>query len=411
MEIFVARQPVFDSRKKIFGYELLFRNGLENIFPDIDGDIASSAILSNIFFSFELKELLRNKPGLVNFTRKLIVQRIPLLFPVEHIIIEVLENIEPDDSVIDALKEIRAKGFRIALDDFVYHERFEPMMDLCRIIKFDIRATPLESLGEIVQDIKSRWKTVLLAEKVETHEEFREASEMGFTLFQGYFFSKPEVLSKKEISANKIAKIKLIHEISRTEIDLEKIEKLVKQDVSISYKLIKFINSAYFKRPNPISTLKDAIVFLGTSELKKFLNVVVTSDFCENKPDELIRQSIVRARMCEHLAGELSERYLAEELFTLGLFSLLDAMLDRSMEDIINQIRLPAKMKTALTGHDKDFNRILNTIQMFEQGNWESRLLNEIADKGIEDKLPGFYLDSLKMADSLLSASTSGKKN
>ncbi len=400
MEIFVARQPIFNTHKKIFGYELLFRNGLENKFPDIDGDTATSNVLSNTFFSFELKELLGNKPGLINFTQKLLLQKAPLLFPQKHVIIEVLETVEPTDAVLAALSEIKKKGFTIALDDFVYHKKFRPMMELCRIIKFDLITTPLDTLVDIVQDIRSNLNITLLAEKVETYEEFQKAKEMGFMLFQGYFFSRPEILSRKGISSVQISKIRLINEVAQPELNLNRIEKLIKNDVSVSYKLLKFINSAYFKRPNPINTLKDAITFLGTNELRKFINIVVTSDLCEKKPNELIRQSIIRAGMCEQIGTVINKTYLPEELFTLGLFSLLDAMLDHKMDEILRQIGLSEKMKAALAGNDEGFNQILNMVKLFERGDWENNCFSIIANALIEKELPLFYLNSLKMADS-----------
>jgi len=403
MEIFVARQPIFNTHKKIFGYELLFRNGLENKFPDIDGDTATSNVLSNTFFSFELKELLGNKTGLINFTKKLLLQKAPLLFPQKHVIIEVLETVEPMDAVLAALSEIKKKGFTIALDDFVYHKKFRPMMALCKIIKFDLITTPLDTLVDIIQDIRSNWNIPLLAEKVETYEEFQKAKEMGFMLFQGYFFSRPEILSKKGISSVQIARIRLINEVGQPELNLNRIETLIKNDVSISYRLLKFINSAYFKRPNPINTLKDAITFLGTNELRKFINIVVTSDLCEKKPNELIRQSIIRARMCEQIGTVINKTYLPEELFTLGLFSLLDAMLDHKMDEILKQIGLSEKMETALAGNEKGFNQILNMVKLFEQGDWGNNFFNTIENALIEKKLPRFYLDSLKMADSFFS--------
>jgi EAL and modified HD-GYP domain-containing signal transduction protein len=399
MEIFVARQPIFTKQKKIFGYELLFRNGLENAFPDIDGDIASSKTLSNIFFSFEIKEILGNKPGLINFTKNLILQKIPLLFSPQHLIIEVLEDIEPDKEIIAALEQIKKRGFIIALDDFIYHEKFRPIMELCKIIKFDLIATPLESLIDFVKDIQS-WDITLLAEKVETYEEFQQAKEMGFKLFQGYFFSKPEVLSKTEIPTSQITKLKLINEVGKKEFDLKKIERLIKKDVSVSYKLLKFINSAYFKRANPINTLKDAITFLGIDELKKFVNIVVISDFCETKPNELIRQSVIRARMCERCGTILKSKFLPEELFTLGLFSFMDALLDRKMEEILEHIIFSKKMRNALLGKDKEFNRISNIIISFEKGDWKNNIFNLISGAQIEAQLPEFYYDSVKMANS-----------
>jgi EAL and modified HD-GYP domain-containing signal transduction protein len=403
MDIFVARQPIFTRQKKIFGYELLFRLGLENAFPDIDGDIATSNVLSNTFFSFELKEILGNKPGLVNFTKELILQKTPLLFPKQHIIIEVLENIAPDQEILDALKEFKDKGFLIALDDFIYHEKFKPMMALCKIIKFDLIATPLETLSEIIADIQKHYKIQLLAEKVETYKEFELAKQMGFNLFQGYFFSKPEILSKKEVSASHITKLKLINEVGHTDLNFQTIEGLIKKDVSVSFKLLKFINSAYFNRMTPINTIKDALTYLGVDELKKFINIVVVSDLGENKPDELIRASVIRARMCEQCGSLFKTHFTMDELFTLGLFSAMDAMLDRQMEDILKNIYFSEKIKNALLGKDREFQKILTIVSSFEKGEWSNNFYKIMTGTAIEKKLPEFYFDAIKMANAFLS--------
>lgn len=400
MEVFVARQPIFDLQKKIFGYELLFRQGLENTFPNIDGDVATSNVLSNTFFSFELIEILGNKPGLVNFTKNLILQKIPLSLPQEHIIVEVLEDVEPDDEIISALKEFKEHGLDIALDDFIYHEKFKPLIELCKIIKFDLIETPLNSLVDIVKNIKAKYDIMLLAEKVETYEEYQKAKEMGFTLFQGYFFCKPEILSKKSITSNQISKLRLIEEVNRNELDLKKIEAFIKKDVSASYKLLKFINSAYFKRANPIGTVKDAMAYLGTEELRKFINVVIISDLSEAKPNELIRNSLIRGRMCERCGSILKTDFSTEELFTLGLFSSMDAILDRDMENILDNISLAEKMSKALLGKDKKFSKILEIVTKFERGDWESNLFDSISGTAFESNLPKFYFDSVKMANS-----------
>lgn len=400
MKVFLARQPIFTSNKKIFGYELLFRLGLENIFPDVDGDDATSNLMSNIFFPFDFNEILGGKPGLINFTEKLILQKIPLLLPKEYFIIEVLENIEPNENVISALSLLCEKGFTIALDDFVYHKKFLPMMDLCKIIKFDLRATPLDELSDILKQIKSNYKITLLAEKVETYEEFDQAREMGFDLFQGYFFSKPEVLSTKGISSGQITKLKLMNEVDRKELILQNIEELIKKDAAVSFKLLRFINSAYFNRQNPIHTIKDAITYLGTDELRKFIHIVVISDLSADKPNELVRTSIIRARMCEKCGTVLKTNFSTDELFTLGLFSLLDAILDCKMEDILKHIAFSEKMETALLGKNKEFNIILNIVKGFEQGDWENTFFAAISGKFIETKLPEFYFDSVKMANS-----------
>lgn len=401
MEIFVARQPVFTADREVFGYELLFRLGLENSFPDIDGDTATSNLLSNTFFSFELEEILSGKPGLINFTRNLILKRTPLIFPKEHIIIEVLEDIDPEPEIIDALTEFRRKGFRIALDDFVYDKKFDRMISLCQIIKFDLMATPLDTLEPVFKEIKADHSIALLAEKVETHEEFEQAKEMGFTLFQGYFFSKPEILSQKDVTPGQTTQLKLLNELGRAELDFKKIEDLIKQDISISFKLLKFINSAYFSRPSPIDTIKDSMVLLGETELKKFINVAVVSNLNPAKPNELTRASVIRARMCEQCGAHMNTRFSTEELFTIGLFSSMDAIMDMTMEKILDSISLSEKIKDALLGRDKQYKQINALVDSIEKGKWDSRLLKLIEGRAIMEKLPGFYRDAIKMADAM----------
>lgn len=399
MEVFLARQPVFTKNKKLYGYELLFRTGSDNAFPDVDGDLATTNLLSNLFFPFEFNEILGNKIGLVNFTKKLLLDRTPLFLPKEQFIIEVLEDIEPEEEILEVLALFKERGYTIALDDFEYHEKFDPMIETAKIIKFDLRATSLASLINIIDDIKSRFKVKLLAEKVETYEEFETALEMGFDLFQGYFFSKPEVISNKGVSASQMTKLKLINQISQRELDTDKIEEYIKNDAPVSFKLLKYANSAYFNRLVPIDTVKDAISYVGEDELRKFINVVVVSDMGVSKPNELIRVSIIRARMCEKFKQIFNSKFSREELFTLGLFSYMDALMDCSMEDILEHVSFSDKIKNALLGNDKEFSRMLDIILGFEKGNWDNKIYKALSGKAIEKKLPELYYESVKMAN------------
>ncbi len=404
MKVFMARQPILTADKNIFGYELLFRNGLENAFPGIDGNVATSNLLSNIFFPFDFNEILGGKHGLINFTKKMILQHIPLLLPKEHFIIEVLEDIEPEENVLSALSLLKERGFSIALDDFIYHKRFHPMMELSSIIKFDIKETPLNALRNIVQQIKADYDITILAEKIETHGEFELAKEIGFTLFQGYFFSKPEMLSSKGIVSSQITKLELINELGKSELNIAKTEEFIKNDAAIAFKLLRFINSAYFARRIPIDTIKDAITFIGTEELRRFINIVVISDLNTDKPNELVRISIIRAKMCERLGGIFNMDLKKDELFTLGLFSLMDAMLDCKMADILKHINFSDKMQEALLGRNRDFNKVLKIVISIDQGDWENNFFPYISGKSIEAKLPDLYLDSVKMANSLVNS-------
>ena len=399
MEVFLARQPIFNKHKKLFGYELLFRSGLNNAFPGIDGDIATTNLVSNLFFPFEIKQILGDKKGLINFTKKLLLEKVPLLLPKEQFIIEVLEDIEPDDDIISALSLFAERGYKLALDDFIYHSKFEPMIKLSKIIKFDLQATPLYTLIDIMDDLKSKYDIKFLAEKVETYDEFEIAKQMDFHYFQGYFFAKPEVISTKGIPNSHITKLKLVNEIGKRDLNIKKIESFIKNDAPLSFKLLKYSNSAYFNRKITIDTVKDAITYIGEDELRKFINVVVVSNLGDTKPNELIRFSIIRARMCEEFSTILKSKFSADELFTLGLFSYMDALMDCKMEDILQHLALSDKMKKALLGNDQEFSRMLDIIIGFEKGKWDQPIFKALAGSDIEKKLPRLYSNAINMAN------------
>ncbi len=278
MDVFVGRQPIFTADKKVFAYELLFRSSKKNGFSDYDGDLATSQVLANTFLLRGKDRILRGKPGFINFTRKLICEQTPRIFPRDQVFVEVLEDIEPEPEVINALRSLKKRGYTIVLDDFAYNDRFQEFIDICDIVKFDLIATPLDSIESIIEKILGMGHITLLAEKVESYEEFVQAKKKGFTLFQGYFFAKPEVLSQKSIGVNQISKLRLLAEIRESEPDLLKIRDLIKQDVSLSFKLLKLTNSSCFCRPVAINTIKDAMLVMGLGDLKKFINLAVIGD-------------------------------------------------------------------------------------------------------------------------------------
>ena len=400
MKIFVARQPILKSNKHTFGYELLFRDSLSNTFPDIEGDIATSKVLTHTFFAMGLDVVTDNKPALINFTRELLVKKAPLLFPKEDIIIEILENIEPDAQVVESVKELVKKGYQVALDDFIFHKKYISLIKFAKIIKFDLIATPLNTLQPILNKIKHIKKLILLAEKVETYEEFEQAKSMGFSLFQGYFFSKPEILSNQEIASNKMSLLKLIAEVNKSDMNLFKIGDMIKSDVYMSYKLMRFINSAYFSRKYEIGSIKDALAYLGNDEIKKFISMVAAAAIAENKPNELIRHSIFKAKMFELIGCFMHLTFSSDELFTIGLFSNLEAMLDTKMKSILKAIPFSDSIKASLLGNDKKINHIADIVKCFETGDWRNcTILTEDKNLDLNIVLSGFYLESLNMAN------------
>ncbi len=400
MEVYVARQPVLDRNKNTFGYELLFRGGMTNAFPDIDGDTATSKLLSNSFFSIGMEQITGGKKALINFTQELLIKKLPLMFPREKIMVEVLEDVEPDKEVIDACKEIAKKGYDLALDDFFYKPELEPLIALAKIIKLDFMATSIDEIKDLVEKL-SAYNVTLLAEKVETYEEFQQALDMGFEYFQGYFFSKPEILKGKDVSPSKITLLQIVAEANKADFSFDELEKLIARDVSISYKLMRYINSAYFRRVQEISSIKHAILLLGEKEVRRFVSLIGMTILASDKPDELTRASIIRARLCELLGKESPADVDLSELFTLGLFSHIDAIMDDAIESLMEKLPLSEGIKSALIANEGQLADFLNLTYSYETGDWEG--FNEMVGRiGIEDsKVPELYMDAVGWADSL----------
>lgn len=396
MDVFVARQPIFDKKKNIYGYELLFRSGDTNGFPDIDGETATSSLLSSSFFTVGLDKISSGKIVFINFTEDLIAKGTPQLFPPEKLMVEILEDVEPTPEIISACQQLKDKGYPLALDDFVYSKKFDELLHLSDIIKIDFRLTPLETIEEMVSSLR-RYKCRLLAEKVETYEEFEKAVALGFEYFQGYFFSKPEILKNKELSSSQLSLLQLLAEINRDEYDIKALEKLVAQDVSITYKLLNYVNSSHFSRLQPVSSIRQTISFLGEREFKLFVSLIATSKLAEQKPSELTRSAIVRARFL-HLLGRETNMD-SNQLFLLGLFSHIDAMLDQSLENILGKIPLADTIRTALLERTGMLSSCLRLIETYESGDWMAfqPLLEEV---NVHDEtIVELYMEALKWAD------------
>jgi EAL and modified HD-GYP domain-containing signal transduction protein len=400
MEVYVARQPIFGKDKEIYGYELLFRDSMSNFFPDIDGDTASSKILSNSFLTIGIEQLTGKKVAFINFTQDLLLKQIPLLFPRDRLVVEILEDVEPNEEVINACRDISEKGYELALDDFFYRSNSVPLIALAHVVKIDFRATPLEEVKDYVNKL-STYNVNLLAEKVETYKEFEQATELGFEYFQGYFFSKPEIISGKGISTPAMNLLEIVAEANKEDFEFSRLEQVIQRDVTIAYKLLRYINSAFFRRVCEISSIKQAIVLLGWKGLRSFLSLITMADLAENKPGELIRTSIMRSKFCELIGGLNGSHANQPELFTLGLFSLIDAILDDTMENLMEKLPLSSRIKDPLLHGRGELVDYLKMAVSYEKGDWEGvRKYSEILHLD-EAKLPGCFLEAIAWADAL----------
>ncbi|MDY6903133.1 MAG: HDOD domain-containing protein [Thermodesulfobacteriota bacterium] len=403
MHTYIARQPIFQRDKKIYGYELLFRDGIANAFPGIDGNEATSRVLLGSFMGGGIELFTGDSLAFINFTRELIVNNVAAGFSPDQVVIEVLEDVEPDNAVIAASRRIREQGFSLALDDFFYKPEFESLLSLATIIKIDIQQTPLHTITDLVSELAHRDHLTLLAEKVETYDEFQQAIAMGFSLFQGYFFSKPEVLKQRDILPSKFSYLRFVMEVNKQDVDFGKLETVITQDVAMSFKLFRYINSPYFRRVCEIHSVRHALTILGERETRNFISVIALSNLADEKPNELIRTAIFRARFCELLgrhAGSMGIK--PETLFLVGLFSVIDAILDNTMENLMAQLPFSGEIKSALVERAGPLGAYLNITIGCEAGDWFTCLPPLPGLKIDESKIPDDYLNALQFADAYM---------
>ncbi len=396
----VARQPIFDKNLNLYGYELLFRDGALSFPADVSGDTATSELLSSTFLTSDIYTYTGVKKAFVNFTRNHLLNRIPLLFPREITVVEILEDVSPEAEVVAACREIAQKGFTIALDDFVYRAELKPLIALSEIVKIDFRNTSPERISAYF-NLLNRDKKRMLAEKVETYEEFKRGRDMGFQYFQGYFFARPEVIQGRTLSTPEIHLLRLMAAVQGRELDFDQIEHHIKRDITVSYKLLRYINSAYFRRLQEITAIKQAILLLGEVGIRRFVSLMAMAKLAKGKPQELANLSAIRARFCELLGERLEPKKNAGELFTVGLFSLIDAIMDDSMENILRKLPLSQGIKEALLGQSGPLGEVLQVVLAHERGGW--RALSELCGRvGIsEEVLPALYRETLAWAQTL----------
>lgn len=401
MDVFIARQPIFTQQRKVHAYELLYRGTRQHTLTSVTGEQATTSLLSSTFLTEGVDIISGSRPCFVNFTEDLLLKKIPLSFPNNKIVVEILEDVEPTEEVIAACRMISRKGYTIALDDFVYDSRFDPLIELADIIKIDFRLSPLDEISTTIGKLK-QFNIKLLAEKVETQEEFDRAVEMGFTYFQGFFFSRPEAIKIKELAASKISLLQLLAEVTRQGTTLDRLHEIISKDLAISYKLLRFLNSAYFYLVQKVTTVKHAIAYLGEKELRSFIVLVLVSELASEKPDELVRLALIRAKFCEQLALESQYREEAEEIYLVGLFSLIDVMLDAPMNEVITRLPLSDLTAQALaekTGPYATFVEIVVSYERLQQ----QKLLKALEDLDIDqEKITTIYLESIRYANALL---------
>lgn len=398
MYFYAARQPILDVDKNLYAYELLFRDGVDNVFPDIDGDLATSRIVEGAQINFGLEDLTDGKPAFINFTLDTIVKKYPTMMSPKSMVVEILETVQPGKRLLAEVQKLKDQGYTLALDDYEHKpvwKHFFPYIDL---IKIDMRDLDKDKIESIVKELSAYPKIDLLAEKVETLEEFEWCKSLGFKYFQGFFFSKPEMVKTKNLSPAQMTLAELLYETSNEDVNLPKLTQIFERDINLSYKLLRYANSSVFRRVSEISTIKQAIITLGHLELKKFLSLLFSAQVGDSKPDELLKMSMIRARFCEQLAILEGSQDIGKAFLT-GMMSLIDAILDESIDKVMEQLPLATEIKSAIMDGEGKLAEFLDLAKAFERGNWqeESNLEKELNLPS--EKIPALYAEALNWAD------------
>ena len=393
--IFVGRQAIYDREQAIFAYELLFRansrdarSGLHN---SGDGELATSQVIINTFTEIGLDNIVGTAYAFINLTKDYLLHHDFTILPPERVVLELLEHVIVDKEVIERSKELSQNGYTLALDDFVYSEAWEPLIEHVSIIKIDVMNFSDAEITRHLEILKP-YKVKLLAEKVETHDEYHKLREMGFDYFQGYFLSKPNIVKGQALSANRFSILQLLGQLNDPKARTDDMEKTISRDVTLSYKLLRYLNSSWFALSREIDSIRSAIIYLGLSNIQSWATMVAISAISD-KPHELTISSLVRGRMCELLAEHVG-RHDAKIFFTVGFFSYLDALMDQPMDFLLKEIPLSQEIKAALLHHEGEKGQFLSCVRAYEEADWD-----HVDLPGIEpDVITDAYLNAIAWA-------------
>jgi EAL and modified HD-GYP domain-containing signal transduction protein len=392
-DIFIGRQPIFDIDLSVYGYELLFRNSADQENANVvDGDSATSQVMLNTFIDIGLNSLVGKHKAFINLTQYFLEDINRISVPPGQVVLEVLEDVDPNDRVIDTLSNLKSMGHTIALDDFVFAEHLRPMVDLSDIVKIDVMALSNDEIEQHVTELR-RFDLKLLAEKVETYEEFNFLKGLGFDYYQGYFFAKPTVVTGAGLKPNKASILQLVAKVNDPNIEIEELSGMISRDISLSHKVMKLVNSAASGVRVEAESIHRAVVLLGMNTIRNWVSLVALTAGSD-KPHELSTLALIRARTCFMLA-RAANLPKADNFFTVGLFSILDAMLDQPLALLLKDLPLSEDMKTSLVELDGVYGEAISCVIAMELDELENIRFRDLSMETIAK----LYLDALSWSD------------
>jgi len=365
----IARQPIVDTEVRVVGYELLYRAQQSGPLAGFDGETATATVAINTLLDLGLSAVAGEHPVFVNLTRAFFERELYLALPSSRVVLEVLETIEPDAGMVRMMRRARELGYRVALDDYVHSERMAPLVAEADIVKVDALDLDERSL-RATADALRRPGLTLLAEKIETRERFEIAREAGFELFQGWFYARPDLLRRRTLQADRATLLQVLAAIEDPDVDFEDIGGLIERNLALSHKLLRYVNSALFTLPQEVDSIRHACSMLGIERVRTCVLLLLLSEV-DDKPRELMFNALSRARLCQLLAPE-ARAEVEQKYFTVGLFSLLDAYLDKSLEELLEEIPLTEDVKRAILDHSGEPGAALDAVVACERADWQT---------------------------------------
>ncbi|RKF19665.1 HDOD domain-containing protein [Alginatibacterium sediminis] len=393
---YLARQAILNEDQDVVAYELLYRNSANNVFPMVPENEATSKVIEHSFFHMGIEQVAGACPCFVNFPRQALLDMIPCLISPQQIVIELLENLEPNVQLLETVEQLHTKGYLFALDDFLYSEQWEPFFKFISFVKFDIQISSTQEISDTIEHLQS-YPIQFLAEKVEDYTQFEQMKLLGCTLFQGYFFCRPQMFRKPQLSSSQVSALALLAEVYRSDTSPAKLHSIISKDLSISYKLLKYVNTLIYSNAKPVSSFSQAISFLGQQKLQRFASLVAMASAAQDKPRELFSMALVRANFCESMA-KASKKADPDHAFLTGLFSLMPTILDQDMSVILSEIGVANEVNDALMTRRGTLALYLSLIIDLEKASWPT-LQTKSVRFGLDEKvISEYYFNALSDA-------------
>ncbi len=395
-EFSVARQPILDAQMQVVGYELLFRAPGARTANVVDAQAATSSVIVDSFMEIGLDELVGENLAYLNVSRDFLMSVRPLPLPPGRIVLELLENQIIDDELLAVLRELVADGFTLALDDFRYTPEVEPLLELARPDKLVVLALEEEDLLEQVALLRRRRpRLMLLAEKVETRADFERCRVLGFDAFQGYFFARPSLTHGRGVPTQCLGALSAVSSLNTVE-DFDTLEQIITRDVGLSLRLLRYANSAFVFLPRRVGSVREALIMLGARQVRRWATVVVLAG-TSDAPHELLVTGLVRARMCQLLCGAPDEQS-ADRFFTVGLFSVVDALVDAPMDEVLATLPFSEEIVSALQVREGPLGQLLEDVLAYERGDFDAITEHASAPDGLT--FDAVYREAVTWADS-----------